>query len=273
MKLLLTVFLILIAQMAIGQETKKVTEKHFNPTYTEEYFVLKSDPDIRHGNYKKLGYKDCLVVNGYFKENKKDSLWTEYFWRTNIVENQGSYRADKKIGIWSKYYMINNSNRLKNKGEYINDERSGIWEFYNQEGELTQKYDFTSKELIFSKPEKSADKEYEIITESGVEKRKLDRPPMFVGGENELLNLLQSNIKYPNKALERMISGTVLISFIIETDGKVSDHQIIQKIGGDCDEEALRVVKEILNTWIPGQINGHSVKVKYVMPVKFALMN
>lgn len=272
MKQILTTLVTLTTLTVLAQDTKKITEKHKNPWYTEEYYVLKSDKKVRHGNYKKLGYKDCLVINGYYKNNKKDSTWTEYLWRTDIIESQGNYKDDNKTGLWTEFHKVGNKNIPARKGEFKDGDRVGVWEFYNREAELIQKYNFDTKELLYFKPDKEADKEHEVKTAKGIEKIKLDTPPMFIGGQDEAgETLLDARIRYPNEAKEKGISGTVWISFFVDENGIAVDHQVKEGIGGGCDEESLRVVKEVPNNWLPGQLNGQPVTAKYLFPVNFVL--
>ena len=269
MNIFLVAIFVLTTVTAVGQETKKVRIEHKNPWYAEVYFVLKKDKNVKQGNYQKLGYKDCLVIDGYYKDNKKDSLWTEYFWRTEIIKSQGSYRNDKKTGIWIEYHLVGDKNELKSKGDYIEDVRKVIWEFYDRKSELFQKYDFDNNKLVYFKPD---DKEYEIKTENGIVKTKLDSPPLFIGGDSEASEaILNAKINYPNIAKEKGTSGTVYISFFIDTNGKAIDHKVETGIGDGCDEEALRVVKQIPNNWLPGYLNGQPVLTKYLYPINFRL--
>lgn len=98
----------------------------------------------------------------------------------------------------------------------------------------------------------------------------LQKAPAFPGGDQELLKYLAENIKYPPMARENNIQGTVVLSFLIGKDGKVSDVSVLNEIGGGCGKEALRVVKA-MPPWIPGEANGHAVKVRYSLPVRFRL--
>lgn len=253
----------------VGQEIKKVRIEHKNPLYSEVYFVLKKDIKIRHGNYQKLLYKDCLLIDGYYRDNKKDSIWTEYFWRTETVKSQGSYLNDKKTGFWIENYLVNDKKVLKSKGDYHDDVRKGIWEFYDRNLGLVQKYDFNNNKLLYFKPD---DKEYEIKTENGLTKTHLDSPPLFIGGDSEALDaILNAKLSYPKIAMEKETSGTVYISFYIDTNGKAIDHKIESGIGDGCDEEALRVVKQITDNWLPGYLNGQKVVTKYLFPIIFRL--
>lgn len=98
----------------------------------------------------------------------------------------------------------------------------------------------------------------------------IQKPPSFPGGENELMLYLAKNIKYPALANENRIQGSVHLSFVVNKDGTVSDVSIVRDIGGGCGKEAVRVVSN-MPRWSPGEANGHPVKVRYRLPVRFRL--
>ena len=99
---------------------------------------------------------------------------------------------------------------------------------------------------------------------------KVDVVPEFPGGLKELMNYLSANIKYPVEAKDQGIEGRVYINFIVEKDGSVDSAWVLRGIGGGCDEEALRVVREMPD-WTPGYQHGEAVRVSYNLPVKFSL--
>jgi protein TonB len=94
--------------------------------------------------------------------------------------------------------------------------------------------------------------------------------PAFPGGEASLYKYLAENIKYPQMAKESGIQGRVFVTFVVERDGSVTDVRVLRGIGGGCDEEAIRVVKN-MPRWTPGKQRGKSVRVQYNLPVKFTL--
>ena len=98
----------------------------------------------------------------------------------------------------------------------------------------------------------------------------IQKPPSFPGGEKELQKFLAENIKYPALARENNIQGNCAIAFVVNKDGSVSDIQILKDIGGGCGKEAIRVVNT-MPKWSPGEANGHPVKVKFTLPVRFRL--
>ena len=94
--------------------------------------------------------------------------------------------------------------------------------------------------------------------------------PQFPGGEDSLYNFIYSNLRYPQVAKDNAIEGRVFITFVIETDGSITNVRIIRDIGGGCGHEAKRVV-EMMPKWIPGKQNGKPVRVQYNLPVTFEL--
>jgi len=98
----------------------------------------------------------------------------------------------------------------------------------------------------------------------------VNKMPSFPGGERELLTYLAKNIVYPPLARENNIQGIVALSFVINKDGSISDVTALKDIGGGCAKEALRVV-QTMPKWSPGEANGHTVKVRFVLPVRFQL--
>jgi len=87
---------------------------------------------------------------------------------------------------------------------------------------------------------------------------------------NTLLTHLYSNIKYPQAARDQGMEGMVVLQFVVNADGSISDETILRDVDGGCGAEALRVV-QTFPTWIPGRQNGKAVAVQYTLPVKFKL--
>lgn len=94
--------------------------------------------------------------------------------------------------------------------------------------------------------------------------------PIFPGGEAAMRKYLMDNLVYPAQALRNEVSGSVQVSFVVNTDGSIVDVKVIRGVGSGCSEEALRVVKS-MPKWKAGRHNGHAVRVKMTIPVKFVL--
>ena len=94
--------------------------------------------------------------------------------------------------------------------------------------------------------------------------------PVFPGGIQGMIKFLSENISYPKEAQKKKISGRVLVSFVVEKNGSVSEVQTERSLYPSLDEEAVRVVKSMPN-WIPGKQGDQVVRVKYTLPVTFSL--
>ena len=94
--------------------------------------------------------------------------------------------------------------------------------------------------------------------------------PEPYGGAQAWAKFLQKNIHYPPQASENGVHGKVFLSFIVETDGHLSNIKVERGVGAGLDEEALRVLR-IAPAWKPGIQNGHKVRVMYNIPINFVL--
>ena len=98
----------------------------------------------------------------------------------------------------------------------------------------------------------------------------VEEMPSFPGGQGALMQYLASNIKYPVVAQENGVQGRVIVSFVVERDGSISDVKVARSVDPSLDREGQRVVKS-MPRWSPGKQNGSTVRVKYTVPVVFRL--
>ena len=84
------------------------------------------------------------------------------------------------------------------------------------------------------------------------------------------MSFLQNNVKYPKQAQEKGTQGRVIVQFVVEKNGTISETKVVKSVDALLDNEALRVVK-MMPKWQPGKQNGEAVRVKYVLPVTFRL--
>lgn len=98
----------------------------------------------------------------------------------------------------------------------------------------------------------------------------LEVMPEPVGGSAAWSKFLQKNLRFPAVAQEQGLSGRVIMSFVIEKDGSLSNIKVERGAGFGFDEEAVRVLK-LAKAWKPGMQNGQPVRVKYVIPMNFQL--
>ena len=97
-----------------------------------------------------------------------------------------------------------------------------------------------------------------------------DKMPTFPGGARVQYQFLAMHLHYPLDAFKNHITGRVIVAFIVERNGKISNIRVLKGLGHGCDKEAMRVVSE-MPKWIPGRIKGKAVRVRVTLPFLFNL--
>ena len=93
----------------------------------------------------------------------------------------------------------------------------------------------------------------------------------FRSPETSFLEYIAKSVRYPQPAREQGIQGEVIVSFVVEADGTISNVQVEKGIGGGCDEEAVRVIKS-MPRWKPAVKNGVAIPFKMSTPINFCLL-
>lgn len=98
----------------------------------------------------------------------------------------------------------------------------------------------------------------------------VERMPQFPGGTEKLNEFLSTHMQYPKEAQDKGIEGRVMVAFVVNRDGSISDAKVARKVDPSLDNEALRVINS-MPRWIPGQQGGKNVRVRYTLPLLFRL--
>ena len=97
-----------------------------------------------------------------------------------------------------------------------------------------------------------------------------EQMPEYPGGMKEMLKFLQENVKYPVNAIKNNVQGRVIVQFVVEKDGTLTEFKVARSVDPDLDAEALRVL-QTMPKWKPGMQKGQVVRVKFTVPVSFKL--
>ena len=98
----------------------------------------------------------------------------------------------------------------------------------------------------------------------------VEQMPEYTGGMQAMIAFLQTNMKYPEDAAKQKVEGRVMVQFVVETDGSVSDVHVAKQVFPSLDAEAVRVV-QAMPKWTPGKEKGRVVRVKYLLPIVFRM--
>jgi len=134
---------------------------------------------------------------------------------------------------------------------------------FNVEGNDDANGEVLKAKEVIAQPEPPKEEETKVFDV-------VEEMPSFPGGQAELMKYLSNNIKYPVVAEENGVQGRVILTFVVERNGSISDIKVVKAVDPSLDKEAIRVVKSMPH-WIPGKQNGSSVRVKFTLPVIFRL--
>ena len=161
--------------------------------------------------------------------------------------------------------VIKNEDVLKEYANHFNaDTSNGILFIKTMESTKNSGKELANVTVVAYRLEKEADTAKEEAFDV------VEQMPEYPGGLPELMKYISMNVHYPEAAMKTGTQGRVLVRFIVEEDGTVSDARVVQRVSDELDAEALRVVSA-MPKWTPGRQNGQPVRVKYTMPVTFRL--
>ncbi len=186
-------------------------------------------------------------TNNFLIKANYDSLGTA------LVENDNGYFK----GYDDKFTYINE------EGKVENGKRDSAWKGNYKDLKIMFSENYKDGELISGLATFEDGKTAAYTKTRGT-------PPQFKGGLEEFGKYLGSAIQYPIDAREYSIQGKVVVSFVVEKDGKVSDVKVSKTVSSSIDAEAVRVIKDSPR-WIPGTQFGRNVRVVYDVPINFAL--
>jgi protein TonB len=138
---------------------------------------------------------------------------------------------------------------------------------------VTVQGDPNATEVVIDPSEGTGKVKEEVVEVKPVEEEVftvVEQNAEFPGGAAELGKFLQKNLKYPPAASRANVQGKVFLSFVVGSDGRITDVSVLKGLGFGCDEEAVRVVKS-MPRWNPGKQSGRAVKSRFNLPISFVL--
>jgi periplasmic protein TonB len=241
MKQIFTISFSLSAFIAYGQDTtfldsdwNKVKSKQY-ATYFKIVSPNQADTNrVTETVYFRSGQVKTQKDYAVYKSRKLDGKLKEWF-ESGQIHKDIDYKDGKKDGQLFTYW---DNGKLKRADKYEND-RLIEGKCMTADGRDISHYDY-------------------------------EKLPQFPGGINALRNYLSKELKYPKDSRRAGIEGRVLVGFIVNKDGAITDIKVVQSVSDELDQEALRVVKKMVK-WEPGTEDDEAVKVAFRLPVQFQL--
>jgi TonB family protein len=171
--------------------------------------------------------------------------------------------------------VIKNEDVLKEYAKHFNaDTSNGIIFINTKEYVKNGKKEIVSVNVTAKKPQEDHPMAFGTIAIDTPEAENafnvVEQMPQFPGGDVELMKFLNKNVKYPVAAMKAGTQGRVIVQFIVEADGSITNVKVLKKVSDEIDAEAVRVIKA-MPKWKPGMQKGQPVRVKYTIPVTFRL--
>ncbi|HXH99703.1 MAG TPA: TonB family protein [Sphingobacteriaceae bacterium] len=229
-----------------GKRAEVITYQKGVPSGSAYYFY----PDGKLKKTLEYGNEGMKRMMGY--QNVKYKV-TNYFDTAGVqlVKDGNGYTIE----------TVNND-KITEEGGYVSGVRNGLWKTTNSGNSLYYEDIYNNGEFVSGK-NFSPDGKVIVYTQKDV-------LPKFKGGINQFSQFLSYHIKYPSDAKQDGITGRVLLSFVVEKDGTLTNIKVLNSIYPSLDEEALRVLHRSPK-WEPGMQNGVPVKVQYTIPIVFKL--
>jgi protein TonB len=158
-------------------------------------------------------------------------------------------------------------------GKMDKGRKVGVWEYYGPtttgERVVIQRYDHDAQKLVYYRP--AASTTYHVETSPGNwQYVRPDRPPLFIGGAPVLASYI-AKLVYPQSALDRHVEGLVVITMQIDSLGHTTDFRLTKRVSLECDEAAMKVARNIPQTWVPAKVGSHAVASEYELPFNFKM--
>ncbi|MGV3505525.1 MAG: TonB family protein [Adhaeribacter sp.] len=182
-------------------------------------------------------------------------------WHKN---GQLAYKADYPGGVQEgPYTQWFEDGCISHLSHYRAGKKEGEAFDYHLNGKIKRQETFANNELVSGK----------CFTQAGADTVYFPHyePPVFQGGASALMQFLSQHLVYPKKAIRQEIEGLVVVQFVVNKQGKVTDMKLVKKIMPELDRESLRVVQLMSGKFQPGKQEGKPVSSMYTLPVRFAL--
>ena len=206
-------------------------------------------------------YKDEFSKYGITEEQAKNGVVVIELKKDGDIAKQGNAKSENVT-------VVGYSTRMKSSEQF--DAAKSDFEQAKDDFKQADKA-FKQAEKEFAKADKAFKQMEKDVQQKDLAYIKVEKMPTFQGGDlNAFRNWVQGQIQYPKEAMEKNISGRVIFSFVVEKDGSTSDFTVLQAPDKLLADEVERIFKTCPK-WEPGTQRGEKVRVKYTVPIVFAI--
>lgn len=204
--------------------------------------------------YRSMEYVDNQNRNPQLKSIGKEEIVHAVYDSTGlgtVKDGNGRYQ------VFDQDFKL-----VEEEGDLKEGKRNGTWKGNFSKSKLTFTEDYADGKFLKGTSTDSAGNIKNYTVKEAL--------PTFKGGESAFGRYLSQNMHYPPRARENSIQGRVILTFVIEKDGNLTDIKVLKNVSYDLDAEAVRVLSQSPK-WNPGIQHGVPVRVAYTMPINFSL--
>jgi TonB family protein len=246
-----------------------------NKAIAQQYnqYVIHPNEAKKHIGEKKQVYGEVYKVEiRKYKTRPDSALMLLYFGDINNQDEsfisiiKVSFKHDTLQAKWARWFETHKIDPAKNK-KRVDDLNGAEGKIILFEGKPAIITDYDNMEILepVGDPPPGYDPKKDLINQVY---SSVDKQPEFPGGTEGLNSWLKRNLKWPNPSKD--VSGKVLVSFVVERDGSLTNIRVTKGLEPEFDTEAIRVIRASPK-WIPGMNNGKHVRVAYTVPVSFSI--
>lgn len=227
---------------------KEITKEDLSGGIISTRYLLKDDTKLRERRYR-------YDVQGKKLRHGKHTEW----YAGGQPKLEMHYRNDSLTGPHTRWHENGqvHVSRLYHRYDLIDTLRS-----YYESGRLRRVEVYSNGKMLTGK----------VFNETGKEIKytPMEVQPEFPGGEDKMMSWLAKNMRYPSGAQKAGAQGLIVVSYLIDTSGQISNIEVLRSIHPDLDAEAIRIVK-LLPKFKPGTIEGKPTAMSYILPLRFAI--
>lgn len=221
---------------------------------SEEYYTL----DKRDSTWYTYYINGSVSSEVFYHEGERNGPYITYL-QDKTVLFRGNYIQDKKAGCW---YYYNPNGSQEHEEFFTMDKPDSIWRWYYPDGKPSYRQTYHLGHL---KLEESIDEDGKIHKHSNPMQQ-----PEFPGGKYDFFDYLRAQIHFPKNLLNTDMNLTMVTRFSVDTNGQISDVQILQGINPNYDEQFKRSLEKMPD-WVPGL--NHNRKIKFNITLPISLIN
>jgi TonB family protein len=230
-------------------------------TYTDTTQIVSSEikKEFYIGGEKKSESHYTVDRSKGYKDRQQVGLDLSWY-KNGQMKHKHDYTTGKKEGPDTHWFE---DGRLEHTSHYIDGKKEGEAFNYYLDGKVRRQELFANDQLVTGK----------CFTKAGADTvyYPSEEDPVFRGGEKAMIQFIVQHMRYPKESLKKSIEGLVVVQFVVNKNGRISDMEVVKKVSPDLDAESLRVVQLMDKKFQPARIEGKPVDFRYTLPLRFGL--